>query len=76
MKYIPETYEDIYKLCTWYMAGDITADDYYRAVNEYSKIMVDRELDYDRAMQRNKNLTYLCERAERGVYTEKKKWWR
>lgn len=46
MKYIPERYEDIAKLVKWLNNGEITADEYFEACNEYSKILVDKELKY------------------------------
>lgn len=63
MKYIPESYEDVAKLCSWYLNGELTAEDYFEAVNEYAKIIVDRELNYEKFKNRQK-----------GVFSKRRLW--
>lgn len=44
MKYIIETPKDMYKLAMMYAHGEVTAEEYFEAVDQYSKTAIQREL--------------------------------
>lgn len=48
VKFVIEQHEDMHRLVEWYGQNIISADEYFDAVNEYSKIVIRREIEAER----------------------------
>ena len=54
MKFIIGNTEDLLKLVGWYNKGEVSADEYFDAVDAWATIMVRKELEAERQRRDNR----------------------